>query len=120
MAPSILLGLISILWVSPPFLIVVLLARYSWRKTTYTIDDKILRLSASLKALDINIDSIKKIQRGKFWVERGRNYSASYIKLRIIYNRSSYIYVSSEDEQSFIDTLQAINPYIEYSTERGL
>ena len=27
MAPTILLGLISILWVSPPFLIVVLLAR---------------------------------------------------------------------------------------------
>lgn len=70
MAPSILLGLISIFWVSPPFLIVVLLARYSWKKTTYTIDDKVLRLSAPLKALAINIDSIKKIQRGKFWVEK--------------------------------------------------
>ena len=37
MAPTILLGLISILWVSPPFLIVVLLARYLYCKTTYTI-----------------------------------------------------------------------------------
>lgn len=120
MAPTILLGLISILWVSPPFLIVVLLARYLWRKTTYTIDDKVLRLSAPLKTLVINIDSIKKIRRGKFWVESGRNYSASYIKLRIIYDRSSYVYVSPEDEKSFIDTLQTINPNIEYSSERGL
>lgn len=120
MAPTILLGLISILWVSPPFLIVLLLSRYLWRKTTYTIDDKVLRLSAPLKTLVINIDSIKKIRRGKFWVERGRNYSASYIKLRIIYDRNSYIYVSPENEASFIDTLLAINPNIEYSSERGL
>lgn len=66
MAPTILLGLISILWVSPPFLIVVLLSRYLWRKMTYTIDDKVLRLSAPLKSLAINIDSIRKIRRGKF------------------------------------------------------
>ena len=120
MAPTILLGLISILWVSPPFMIVVLLARYLWRKTTYIIDDKVLRLSAPLKTLVINIDSIKKTRRGKFWVESGRNYSASYIKLRIIYDRSSYVYVSPEDEESFIDTLQTINPNIEYSSERDL
>lgn len=120
MAPTILLGLISILWVSPPFLIVVLLSRYLWRKTTYTIDDKVLRISAPLKSLAINIDSIKKIRRGKFWVERGRNYSATYIKLRIIYDRSNYVYVSPEDEELFVNTLQAINPNIEYSSERGL
>lgn len=120
MAPTILLGLIFILWVSPPFLIVVLLSRYLWRKMTYTIDDKVLRLSAPLKSLAINIDSIKKIRRGKFWVERGRNYSATYIKLRIIYDRSSYVYVSPEDEELFVNTLQAINPNIEYSSERGL
>lgn len=120
MAPNFLLGLISILWVSPPFLIVMFLARYLWSKMTYTIDDNVLRLSAPLKTLAINIDSIKKIRRGKFWVERGRNYSASYIKLRIIYDRSSYVYVSPEDEQSFVDTLQTINPNIEYSSERGL
>ena len=120
MAPTILLGLISILWVSPPFLIVVLLSRYLWRKMTYTIDDKVLRLSAPLKSLAINIDSIRKIRRGKFWVERGRNYAATYIKLRIIYDRSSYVYVSPEDEELFVNTLQAINPNIEYSSERGL
>ncbi len=80
MAPTILLGLSSILWVSPPFLIVVLLARYLYRKTTYTIDDNVLRLSASLRSLTISIDSIKKIRRGKFWVESGRNYSAAYIQ----------------------------------------
>lgn len=120
MAPTILLGLISILWVSPPFLIVVLLSRYLWRKTTYTIDDKVLRISATLKSLAINIDSIKIIRRGKFWVERGRNYSATYIKLRIIYDRSNYVYVSPEDEELFVNTLQAINPNIEYSSERGL
>lgn len=120
MAPTILLSLISILWVSVPFLIVVLLARYLWIKTTYTIDDKVLRISTPLRTLVISISSIKKIRRGKFWVESGRNYSASYIKFRIIYDRNSYIYVSPEDEESFVDTLQAINPNIEYSSERGL
>lgn len=120
MAPTILLGLISILWVSPPFLIVVFLVRHLWRNITYTIVDNVLRISTPLKSLTISISSIKKIRRGKFWVERGRNYSASYIKLRIIYDRSSYIYVSPEDEQAFIDTLQTINPNIEYSSERGL
>nr|WP_290385933.1 PH domain-containing protein [Muribaculum intestinale] len=120
MAPTILLGLISILWVSPPFLIVVFLFRYLYRKTTYTIYDNVLRISTPLKSLAINIDSIKKIRRGKFWVESRRNYSAAYIKLRIIYDRSNYVYVSPEDEESFVDTLQAINPNIEYSSERGL
>lgn len=119
-APTILIGLLAILWVSSPILIVVLLLRYLWGNTTYTIDDNILRISTPLRSLAINIDSIKKIRRGKFWVERGRNYSASYIKLRIIYDRSSYIYVSPEDEESFVDILQAINPNIEYSSERGL
>lgn len=120
MAPTILIGLLAILWVSPPFLIVVLLFRYLWRKMTYTIDDNVLSISAPLKSLVIGIDSIKKIQRGKYWVERGRNYSATYIKLCIIYDRTNYIYVSPEDEKSFVDTLQALNPNIEYSSERGL
>lgn len=120
MAPTIILGFISILWVSPPFLIVVFLSRYLYRKTTYTIYDNVLRISTPLKSLAINIDNIKKIRRGKFWVESGRNYSATYIKLRIIYDRNSYIYVSPEDEELFVDTLQAINPNIEYSSERGL
>ena len=120
MAPTILLGLISVLWVSPPFLIVMLLSRYLYRKTTYVIDDNVLRISTPLKSLAINIDSIKKIRRGKFWVESRRNYSAAYIKLRIIYDRSNYVYVSPEDEESFVETLQSINPNIEYSSERGL
>lgn len=120
MAPTILIGLLAILWVSSPILIVVLLSRYLWGNTTYIINDNILRISTPLRSLAININSIKKIRRGKFWVERGRNYSASYIKLRITYDRSSYIYVSPEDEESFVDTLQAINPNIEYSSERGL
>ena len=89
MAPTILIGLLAILWVSPLFLIVVLLSRYLWRKMTYTIDDNVLSISAPLKSLVIGIDSIKKIQRGKYWVERGRNYSATYIKLRIIYDRTN-------------------------------
>ncbi|MCX4283878.1 MULTISPECIES: PH domain-containing protein [Duncaniella] len=98
----------------------MLLARYIWGNVTYAIDDDVLRISTPLKSLAINIDNIKKIRRGKFWVESGRNYSATYIKLRIIYDRNSYIYVSPEDEELFVDTLQAINPNIEYSSERGL
>ena len=118
--PSILWGLFAVLWSVTPFLIVVLLSRYLWGNTTYTIADDILRVSTPLKSLDININSVKKIRRGKFWVERGKNYSATYIKLRIIYDRSKYVYVSPEDEKLFIDILQAINPNIEYSSERGL
>ena len=117
MAPTILLGFISILWVSLPFLIVVFLSRYIYRKTTYAIEDNVLRISTPLKSLAINIDSIKKIRRGKFWVESRRNYSAAYIKLRIIYDRNSYIYVSPDNEILFVDTLQAINPNIKYSSE---
>ena len=119
-APTILWGLFAVLWSAAPLLVVVLLARYIWGNVTYVIDDNVLRISAPLKSLDINIDSIKKIRRGKFWVESGKNYSAAYIKLRIIYDRSSYVCVSPEDEESFVDMLQAINPNIEYSEERGL
>lgn len=122
MAPTILLGLISILWVSPPFMIVVFLSRYLYRKTTYAIDGDVLRISTPLKSLAINIESIKKIKRVNEYLisHKGRDFSASHIKLRIIYDRSNYVYVSPEDEESFIDTLQAINPNIEYSSERGL
>ena len=119
-APTILWGLFAVLWSAAPLLAVVLLARYIWGNVTYVIDDNVLRISAPLKSLAINIDSIKKIRRGKFWVESGKNYSAAYIKLRIIYDRSSYVCVSPEDEESFVDMLQAINPNIEYSEERGL
>jgi len=119
-APTILWGLFAVLWSAAPLLALVLLARYIWGNVTYVIDNNVLRISTPLKSLAINIDSIKKIRRGKFWVERGRNYSAAYIKLRIIYDRSNYVYVSPEDEESFVAMLQAINPNIEYSSERGL
>ncbi|WP_354668678.1 PH domain-containing protein [uncultured Duncaniella sp.] len=120
MSPTISWGLFAMLWGATPLLIVVFLARYLWIKTTYTIESNKLRISTPLKSLDISIGNIKKIRRGKFWVESGRNYSETYIKLRIIYDRNSYIYVSPEDEELFVDTLQAINPNIEYSSERGL
>ncbi|WP_304588777.1 PH domain-containing protein [uncultured Duncaniella sp.] len=120
MSPTILWGLFAVLWGAIPLLIVGSLARYLWMKTTYAIESNGLRISTPLKSLVISIDNIKKIRRGKFWVESGRNYSATYIKLRIIYDRNSYIYVSPEDEELFVDTLQAINPNIEYSSERGL
>ena len=119
-SPTLLWGLFAVLWSVTPFVMVVFLSRYLWEKTTYTIPDDILRVSTPLKSLDININSVKKIRRGKFWVERGKNFSAAYIKLRIIYDRSNYVYVSPEDEKSFVNTLQAINPNIEYSSERGL
>ena len=119
-SPTLLWGLFAVLWSVTPFVMVVFLSRYLWEKTTYTITDDILRVSTPLKSLDININSVKKIRRGKFWVERGKNFSAAYIKLRIIYDRSSYVYVSPEDEKSFVNALQAINPNIEYSSERGL
>ena len=119
-APTILWGLFAVLWSAAPLLAVVLLARYIWGNVTYVIDDNVLRISTPLKSLSINIDSVKKIRRGKFWVERGKNFSAAYIKLRIIYDRRSYVYVSPEDEKFFIGILQAINPDIEYSEEQGL
>ncbi|WP_370015837.1 PH domain-containing protein [Muribaculum intestinale] len=42
------------------------------------------------------------------------------MKLRITYDRSSYIYVSPDNEEKFVNTLSAINPNIEYRGERGL
>ena len=77
-------------------------------------------LSSSFRTSTININSIKKIRRGRFWVESGHNYSASYIKLRIVYDTYNYLYVSPENEKSFVETLQAINPNIEFSSERSL
>ncbi len=104
-----------------PFLILVLfMHHYLWDRVTYTIDENVLRVSTPLNSVVINIGDIKKIRRGKFWVERGRNYSASYIKLRVVYDKSNYIYVSPVNEKSFVDLLLAINPDITYSCERSL
>ena len=71
-SPTILWGLFAVLWSLIPFVMVVLLSRYFGEKTTYTLTDDILRVSTPLKSFDININSIKKIRRGKFWVERGK------------------------------------------------
>lgn len=42
------------------------------------------------------------------------------MKLRIIYDNNRYIYVSPENEESFVDILKTINPNIIYSNERNL
>jgi len=119
-APGVWGGIFGILFSSAPLFIVLFSAHCYWSAVTYNIDNKILRISTPLKSLIIKIENIKKIRRGKFWVERGRNYSASYIKLRIIYDNNRYIYVSPENEEYFVDILKAINPNIIYSSERNL
>lgn len=118
--PGVLGGIFGILFSSVPLFIVLFSAHCYWSAVTYNIDNKILRISTPLKSLIIKIENIKKIRIGKFWVERGCNYSASYIKLRIIYDNNRYIYVSPENEESFVDILKTINPNIIYSSERNL
>lgn len=74
-----------------------------------------------LNCRTIPIDSIFKVRRGKFWVERdGKNYSAAYTKLRILYGKNQYVYVSPADESRFVAELQKINPSIAFSSERGV
>ncbi|MDE6269845.1 MAG: PH domain-containing protein [Muribaculaceae bacterium] len=104
----------------PPAVFVLFLGYTLWSRVTYTVSGKTLLASTPMKSLTINIESIKKIRRGKFWVDRGHNYSASRIKLRIVYDRSSYIYVSPDREDLFTSTLRTINPSIAFSSERGL
>ena len=72
MAPTILIGLLAILLGITPVLDSCVIVPIFMEKMTYTIDDNVLSISAPLKSLVIGIDSIKKIQRGKYWVERGR------------------------------------------------
>ena len=121
MASDIGWGMLGFVFGMTPLVAVLFVNWHLWSNVTYTINGKVLRVSGSFnKSVAINIDSIKKIRRGKFWVERGRNYSASYVKFRIVYDRSSYIYVSPEDEVAFVGMLRTINPNIAYSSERGL
>ena len=121
MASAIGWGILGFVFGMTPLVAVLVVNWHLWSNVTYTINGKVLRVSGSFnKSVAINIDSIKKVRRGKFWVERGRNYSASYVKLRIVYDRSSYIYVSPEDEVAFVGMLRTINPNIAYSSERGL
>lgn len=119
--PDIILGILAVLLGMIPLVIAILFNQRFWGSVTYTIEDRALRVWTPLKSLVINIDSIKKIKREKvLLIHRGRDYSASNTKLRITYDISSYIYVSPENEESFVATLQAINPNITYSSERGL
>lgn len=120
--PNILLGIFIVLLSIAPIGIAILFIKYFWGKVTYIIEDKELRIITSLKSMSIKINNIKKIKRVKefFISHKGRDFSASYIKLRIVYDRSSYIYVSPDNEEKFVNTLCAINPNIEYSGERNL
>lgn len=119
--PDIIFGILAVLLGMIPLVIAILFNQRFWSSVTYTIEDRTLRVCTPLKSLVINIDSIKKIKREKvLLIHKGRDYSASNTKLRIIYDRRSYIYVSLENEESFVDMVRDINPNIIYSSERGL
>lgn len=120
--PNILWGLFIVLLSIVPVGIALLFIKYFWSKVTYIIEGRDLRIITSLKSISIKIDNIKKIKRVKEFLisHKGRDFSASYIKLRITYDRSSYIYVSPDNEVQFINTLRAINPNIDYKSEHGL
>lgn len=119
-SPNILWGIFGMFFVAPPLVAALLFSYFIWRQVTYTVDNNMLLISSPLKSIVIDIATIKKIRRGKFWVERGRNYSASYIKLRIIYGNNKYIYVSPENEEYFVNLLCSVNPNITYSSERNI
>ena len=119
--PNILLGSFIVSLSIVPIGVALLWIKYFWGKITYIIESQELRIITPLKSISIKINIIKKIKRVNEYLisHKGRDFSASYIKLRITYDRSNYVYVSPEDEESFVNTLQAINPNIEYSSERG-
>lgn len=117
---SIIYGIYGLMFTNVPFAIFILVFKYNFDHIVYIIDGNLLHLSSSFRTSTINISSIKKIRRGRFWVASGHNYSASYIKLRIVYDTYNYLYVSPKNEKLFVETLQAINPNIEFSSERNL
>ncbi|MDE6808561.1 MAG: PH domain-containing protein [Muribaculaceae bacterium] len=119
-SPNFLVGILGIFFLAPPLAVVLFLSHHFWSGTVYTVDNKTLRLSSNLKTVVIEIDKIKKITRGRFWVERRYNFSAAYIKLRIIYDKNQYVYVSPENEEAFVNLLQSINKDIVYNIERNL
>lgn len=118
-SPSILWGIFGVLFSAAPFAAVLIAHRVVWRSVQYTIAGGRLTISSYFRTKTIDISTIKKIRRGKFWVERGRNYSASRIKLRIVYANNQYLYVSPENDYAFVDLLQSLNPNIAYSSERN-
>ena len=120
--PNILLGSFIVSLSIVPIGVALLWIKYFWGKITYIIESQELRIITPLKSISIKINNIKKIKQVNEYLisHKGRDFSASHVKLRIIYDRSSYVYVSPEDEELFVGMLQAINPNIEYSDERGL
>ena len=81
------------------------------RQDFLRIDGGNLILHHQFNTKTIPIDTIFKVRRGKFWVERdGKNYSAAYTKLRIHYGKNQYVYVSPADEARFLSELQKNQP----------
>ncbi len=119
-APSFLIGALGVLYIGSGAIAFMLLSKSMLGKISYIIDGGNLILYHQIKTKTIPIDSIFKVRRGKFWVERGKNYSAAYTKLRILYGKNQYVYVSPADESRFVAELQKINPSIAFSSERNV
>lgn len=120
-SPSFLIGLIGVLYMGSWAVAFLLFSKSMLGKISYAIDGGNLILHHQFNTKTIPIDTIFKVRRGKFWVERdGKNYSAAYTKLRIHYGKNQYVYVSPADEARFLSELQKINPSIAFSSERGV
>ena len=94
--PNILLGIFIVLLSIVPIGVALLWIKQFWGKITYIIEGQELRIITPLKSISIKINNIKKIKRvNEYLISlQGRDFSASHIKLRIIYDRNNYVYVS--------------------------
>ena len=94
--PNILLGIFIVLLSIVPIGVALLWIKQFWGKITYIIESQELRIITPLKSISIKINNIKKIKRVNEYLisHKGRDFSASHIKLRIIYDRNNYVYVS--------------------------
>ena len=120
-APSFFIGALGVLYIGSGAIAFMLLSKSMLGKISYAIDGGNLILHHQFNTKTIPIDTIFKVRRGKFWVERdGKNYSAAYTKLRIHYGKNQYVYVSPADEARFLSELQKINPSIAFSSERNV
>ena len=119
-APSFGIAVIGVLYMGSGAVTFMVLSKQVLGKIAYTIDGGNLILYHRFNTKTIPIDSIFKVRRGKFWVESHKNYSAAYTKLRILYGKNQYVYVSPLDETRFISELQRINPAITFSSERNV
>lgn len=89
-----------------------------YRNIEYIVENNVLTISHPMRTLTIDICSIKRIRRGDLLIDRGAcNFTASYPNIRIMYNKNQYVYISPEDEQGFLRTLQKINPNIAFGKE---